>query len=207
MINSDVMAKSFNNGPQSLESVVRASGIELRNSGSGRLIGLCPFHNEKSPSFTVYPNERYHCFGCKESGDTIDFVRKHWGLSFYQAVDFIGFKKRDSWQQSRSDFLRERRERLKKSWRQSDLTWTIGTLIRCGHKALTALTPDNFDEHCIIIEELEKWKRWHDILVFGSSDDKRALLKELKEFQVFKRGRLWRADLDFCGWLKKHSGT
>ena len=61
--------------------------VALKKAGA-RLKGLCPFHNEKSPSFTV--NEAagfFHCFGCGESGDAISFLRKHSGLSFTEAVE------------------------------------------------------------------------------------------------------------------------
>ncbi len=52
----------------------------------GRLeLGCCPFHEEKSPSFTVYP-DHYYCFGCRESGDAISFIRKNENLGFTEAL-------------------------------------------------------------------------------------------------------------------------
>ncbi|MEV6592854.1 DNA primase [Streptomyces acidicola] len=62
--------------------------LQLRGAGGGNLKGLCPFHDEKSPSFQVSPNKGlFHCFGCQEGGDTITFVMKVDHLSFSEAVE------------------------------------------------------------------------------------------------------------------------
>ncbi|MBP2702629.1 DNA primase [Microbispora sp. RL4-1S] len=62
--------------------------IQLRNAGGGNLKGLCPFHDEKSPSFNVTPARGYYyCFGCAEGGDVITFVRKIESLTFTEAVE------------------------------------------------------------------------------------------------------------------------
>ncbi|MDP9845579.1 DNA primase [Streptosporangium lutulentum] len=62
--------------------------IQLRNAGGGNLKGLCPFHEEKSPSFNVTPTRGYwYCFGCAEGGDVITFVRRLDHLSFGEAVE------------------------------------------------------------------------------------------------------------------------
>ncbi|MFI7032781.1 DNA primase [Microbispora rosea] len=62
--------------------------IQLRNAGGGNLKGLCPFHDEKSPSFNVTPARGYYyCFGCAEGGDVITFVRKIENLTFSEAVE------------------------------------------------------------------------------------------------------------------------
>src|SRR5258707_628036 len=51
--------------------------VQLRQVGGGALKGLCPFHDEKTPSFNVRPaNGTYHCFGCGVGGDVIAFVRE-----------------------------------------------------------------------------------------------------------------------------------
>lgn len=55
--------------------------------GNKRKYGLCPFHNEKSPSFYIFPDNRFKCFGCQVGGTSIDFVMKRDG------VDFIGAMK------------------------------------------------------------------------------------------------------------------
>ncbi len=66
--------------------------VALRKVGR-RWTGLCPFHNEKSPSFSVNAEEGfYHCFGCKASGDAITFVRELDGLDFVGAVEFLAGK-------------------------------------------------------------------------------------------------------------------
>ena len=55
--------------------------------GGANLLGLCPFHGEKSPSFTVSPSKQfYHCFGCGVHGDAIRFLMEHAGMGFVDAV-------------------------------------------------------------------------------------------------------------------------
>lgn len=68
-----------------IESVI-SSYVQLKRRGSN-LVGLCPFHNEKTPSFTVYPeNGSYYCFGCGAGGDVITFVRQTENLDYIEAV-------------------------------------------------------------------------------------------------------------------------
>ncbi|MGN0463781.1 MAG: DNA primase [Acutalibacteraceae bacterium] len=60
--------------------------VELRRRGKN-LVGLCPFHNEKTPSFTVYPDSQsFYCFGCGAGGEVISFVRRIENLDYYEAV-------------------------------------------------------------------------------------------------------------------------
>jgi len=62
--------------------------VTLKGAGLGSFKGLCPFHDERSPSFTVRPQVgRYHCFGCGEDGDVIAFVQKLDHTSFHEAVE------------------------------------------------------------------------------------------------------------------------
>ena len=69
---------------------VVSSYVTLRKAGGGSLKGLCPFHDEKSPSFNVNPSRGYfHCFGCGEGGDVISFVQKIDHLSFSEAVELL----------------------------------------------------------------------------------------------------------------------
>lgn len=61
----------------------------LRSNGS-RLLGLCPFHKEDTPSFFIFTDQnRYHCFGCNERGDVISFVMKMKELSFGDALKLL----------------------------------------------------------------------------------------------------------------------
>ncbi len=61
--------------------------VVLRKAGSNHS-GLCPFHNERSPSFSVSESKQlYICYGCKKGGDLIGFVQEIHGLSFVEAVE------------------------------------------------------------------------------------------------------------------------
>jgi DNA primase len=61
--------------------------VRLRKSSSYRYVGLCPFHSEKTPSFSVHASKQfYHCFGCHASGDVLKFVMEIEGVSFYEAL-------------------------------------------------------------------------------------------------------------------------
>ena len=77
-----------------IQEVVRRNDIEdivgqyvqLRRRGR-TLTGLCPFHNEKTPSFVVYPDtQSFYCFGCGAAGDVISFVRKYNNLGYVETV-------------------------------------------------------------------------------------------------------------------------
>ena len=71
----------------SIVDVVR-DHVTLRSAGVGSLKGLCPFHDEKTPSFTVRESAgTFHCFGCGEGGDVVAFVQKIDHLSFVEAVE------------------------------------------------------------------------------------------------------------------------
>lgn len=71
-----------------IEQVI-SSHISLKRRGKN-LVGLCPFHNEKTPSFTVYPESRsFYCFGCGAGGDVISFVRRMDNLDYVEAVKAV----------------------------------------------------------------------------------------------------------------------
>ena len=66
--------------------------LPLKKSGSN-FVGLCPFHNEKTPSFTVSETKQfYHCFGCGEGGDIISFIMKMENMSFLEASEYLANK-------------------------------------------------------------------------------------------------------------------
>jgi DNA primase len=63
---------------------------DLRKAGVARFEGLCPFHDERTPSFGIDPVKKlYHCFGCGAGGDGISFVRETEGLDFVGAIEFL----------------------------------------------------------------------------------------------------------------------
>jgi DNA primase len=89
---------------------------DLRRVGT-RHVGLCPFHDERTPSFSVNAEHAlYHCFGCGESGDSIKFVRETEGLDFAEAVEHLaeryGVELEREEEDPRAEESRRRRDRL-----------------------------------------------------------------------------------------------
>src|SRR5215472_11087236 len=83
--------------PQTIEQItnridiidVVSEFVKLKKRGANYL-GLCPFHNEKTPSFTVSPaKEIYKCFGCGRSGNTISFLMEHEKFSYVEALRWL----------------------------------------------------------------------------------------------------------------------
>jgi len=110
--------------PESLERVKQAVDIvevisahtDLRRAGS-RWTGLCPFHEERTPSFSVDAQEKlYHCFGCGVGGDAIKFVEEKEGLGFAEAVELLadryGVEIEREQEDPRAEAKRQRRRRL-----------------------------------------------------------------------------------------------
>jgi DNA primase len=109
---------------ESLERVKQAADIvevvsahtDLRRQGA-RYVGLCPFHEERTPSFSVEPQEKlYHCFGCGVGGDVIKFVEEKEGLGFAEAVEVLadryGVELEREQEDPQAEKRRERRRRL-----------------------------------------------------------------------------------------------
>ncbi|HEX8730090.1 MAG TPA: CHC2 zinc finger domain-containing protein [Ktedonobacterales bacterium] len=73
-----------------LEAIAAQYRLALVTSGA-RLVALCPFHEERHPSFTIFPeSQRWWCFGCQRGGDVIEFVRLLEGFGFREAVERLG---------------------------------------------------------------------------------------------------------------------
>jgi DNA primase len=90
---------------------------ELRRAGADSYFGLCPFHDERTPSFHVRPDEKhYHCFGCQASGDPFTFVMETEGLDFKGALEALagrfGVQLQTEQEDPEAASRRERRERL-----------------------------------------------------------------------------------------------
>jgi len=109
-----------------LASFAMAQGVELKAAGAGRWRGLCPFHNERTPSFFVFSeNNRFYCFGCHEQGDSIDFVRRMHGFGFRQALSFLGIEG-----SSPKNLILRSQVRLQSrprdyEWKERELAWTL----------------------------------------------------------------------------------
>ena len=110
--------------PDSVDRVKQAADIvevisahtDLRRQGA-RYVGLCPFHDERTPSFSVEPQEKLdHCFGCGVGGDVIKFVEEKDGLNFAEAVELLadryGVELEREQEDPRAEARRQRRRRL-----------------------------------------------------------------------------------------------
>ncbi len=110
--------------PESVDRVKQAADIvevvsahtDLRRQGA-RYVGLCPFHDERTPSFSVEPQEKlYHCFGCGVGGDVIKFIEEKDGLNFAEAVELLadryGVELEREQEDPRAEARRQQRRRL-----------------------------------------------------------------------------------------------
>jgi len=94
-----------------------SSRTELRKAGANRFTGLCPFHDERSPSFGINPAEKvYYCFGCQASGDAFTFVMETEGVDFKGALELLADRYKVALEvedeDPRAAEQRQRRERL-----------------------------------------------------------------------------------------------
>jgi DNA primase len=94
-----------------------SSRTELRRAGANRFEGLCPFHEERTPSFGADPVKKvYHCFGCGAGGDVFTFVQETEGLDFIGALEYLadryGIELQPEEEDPRAAERRQRRERL-----------------------------------------------------------------------------------------------
>ncbi len=161
--------------------VVQAAGVELKKSGN-RLLGLCPFHPEKTPSFTIFPGGRYHCFGCGESGDVIDFTRKVYGLDFRGAIRHLGIESGQISPKQRKEIAdRKRHQKLAslfQAWVDAAITDLGAAITSIYEKASRWKTVDDFGAHVEILEPLDRLQYYWEILIGGEDEERIELFRE-----------------------------
>jgi DNA primase len=112
-----ISAESLDRVKQAADIVeVISAHTDLRRQGA-RWVGLCPFHEERTPSFSVEPQEKlYHCFGCGVGGDVIKFIEEKEGLGFAEAVELLadryGVELEREQEDPRAEARRQHRRRL-----------------------------------------------------------------------------------------------
>ncbi|MDX6609682.1 MAG: primase [Solirubrobacterales bacterium] len=112
-----ISAESLERVKQTVDIVeVISARTDLRRQGT-RWVGLCPFHEERTPSFSVDAQEKlYHCFGCGVGGDTIKFIEEKEGLGFAEAVELLadryGVELEREREDPRAEAKRQQRRRL-----------------------------------------------------------------------------------------------
>jgi hypothetical protein len=170
-----------------LVSVVESAGVELRQRGT-RHVGLCPFHTEKTPSFYVFPDNRFKCFGCSESGDSIDFVQKLYGLPFQDALKHLGIEQGEVTPEVRADIKdRKRKAELVREFREWEIQYCIHVSdlhFKTKKLMLNGIPPEDLDLYASLFHKLPIWEHHIRILIHGSDREKHKLYKAVS----LKRG-------------------
>jgi hypothetical protein len=188
---------------RSVPDIITAEGFELFQRGL-RWRGLCPLHDRdgRNPSFSAWETG-WKCWSCGESGDGPAFIMKLKGMSFPQALAYLGEERVRLTQNEKAKLAAERKERTAARWAESNLAWTLGTLIRRCHEALRDISPGNIDDHALILRELETLNYQHDLLIYGDKTVRAELVRELADFSRYsRRGLLFREDFDFAAWAR-----
>lgn len=186
---------------QSVYDIVKSEGFELHQRGD-RWRGICPLHDRdgRNPSFSC-DDQHFTCFSCGEHGDGIAFIMKLRNLSFPQALAYLGEERRKPTRTQLAQQTRERRQRTEAVWRERELTRALGIVIRLCHNALRELTPENIEERAIILQELSHIEHQHSTLMYGTPEDKAAVVAEWQGIKLFKRNLLFNKNFDYRAWL------
>ena len=148
-------------------SIIECAGVDLKQSGT-RHVGLCPFHADKDPSFYIFDDNRFKCFGCGEHGDVIDFVQKYYGLSFPGALKHLGIEKGELTLEMKAEIERRKIERQKaeaKKRLKAGLQNTLLILISATKKAAKNFkTMNDLENYGDILQALSWWEYCLDLI-------------------------------------------
>ena len=163
-----------------LLELIQSEGIELRKSGKAYK-GHCPFHEDKNPSFYVYPDSnRFICFGCGEKGDVIDFIMKLYNLTFKEALSHPLIKGKYKTPRKNSDTIVK--QQLIKGFRkwQNDYYDKLASLYRTNYSTMRRIkSMDEAKRIAFIYHEQPILEYRMDILIYGSDEEKFDLFNEV----------------------------
>lgn len=161
-------------------AVLQQRGIELKKRGN-RHVALCPFHSDSEPSFVVFPDGHFKCFGCGEYGDVFDFMQKYHGVDFKGALQALGIEQEMLTPEKREEIkkLEDRRETIKafQMWEVAASN-EAGMLCRACRKVLAEIkTEADLDRLGNLYHGLSVWQYHLDILIHGGNEAKLGLFR------------------------------
>ncbi len=175
-----------------LAEIARSEGVELRRSGS-RYVGLCPIHREKTPSFFVFSNNKWKCWGCGASGDSIDLIRQIHRLSFKDALAHLGINQGSMTIDVKKQIEdRKQRAYLIKRFRKWETRKAdqAATMIRCINKVSSAWeTIADFEREGDILKMVSVYEHQLEILCSRNDRLKFELLTGRKTPDPFDLGQ------------------
>lgn len=152
--------------------VAEASGVTLKKRGN-KYVGLCPFHLEKTPSFFIFPDNHFKCFGCGESGDSIDFVQKIYKCSFKEALKILGIERGTLTPETKTQIKRQKRKHILikhfRGW-EVEKSADLGLLITGTHHVMRNLEPSQFEMVAELYHALPLWE-YHLGILCGNDDE------------------------------------
>jgi hypothetical protein len=167
-----------------LIGVVESAGVEVKRRGS-RHVALCPFHTEKTPSFYIFDDNHFKCWGCGEYGDSIDFVQKMYGLSFKDALKHLGIEHgRITPEIRRSIDQRKRRTGQVKAFRKWEIQYCIYVSdlhFRTKKLMMNGIPPEDLDLYAPLLHGLPVWEHHLNIIIKGADKEKYKLYKEAQQ--------------------------
>jgi DNA primase len=170
-----------------LEIIRYYGGIELKRRGRVH-VGCCPFHEDRNPSFTVFPDNYWKCFGCGEGGSAIDFVALLFKVTPFEAAkriceDFGLLAGACSWDNLKR--IRKRLEELKKRkklrQKAAKAHETLALLYRTTSQTLQVYGWKGHNELASLVHKLPLWEYLLDAL---SSRDEKVVEEALKHEEV-----------------------
>lgn len=172
-----------------LLSFVESAGVEMKRSGSYH-VGLCPFHMEKTPSFFIFPDNRFKCFGCGECGDVIDFVQKFYGLSFPDTLKYLGIEQGKITQEIKMEITRRkhRAELVKqfRDWEMRYCSYVSDLWFQTKRLMANGIPPENLDLYAPLFHMLPIWEHHREILIHGNYMQKFKLYQEAQNNERFR---------------------
>lgn len=153
--------------------------LNLRKSGQNYKT-LCPFHVEKTPSFVVSPTRQTaHCFGgCGWHGDVIKFIQDYKGLSFKDALAYLGIS---NGRKVKPDPIKLRARGIRKqyeTWKDQFTLHLADILRRFDQKKLSFTTMEQVEQYSYFYHRAILWELYYQILMSNDEQSKFALFRE-----------------------------
>jgi len=187
-----------------LIALVESEGINLTK-------GACccpfPFHNDTDPSFRVFQDNHFKCFGCGEYGDALDYVCKRHGLSVKDGLKYLGIDNTGTMAVDVRRWIRqvERKRKAKQAYekRKADLLYTLAVRIRKVRKLVANIkSTEQMEAAEEVFHQLPYIEHCWVVLFHGDPQQIKEAMAALKDMKIVKRRLLFEPGFNYRQWLR-----